>query len=217
MPFGECTITLEDVVMLLGLKISGAPITGYATMDWGALVQRLLCMTPPESMLAGGQLRMSWIDRHFSNVSIFVWQPYLELLPTLPPYCFEDSQVWRSIVLLINFHIVDHHYADRVMRQFGMVHHIPAPPIHPEKLHDLSLGGKDITDWSRMHVQFVQEWQSRLHRVWTQPACDTPHLSNSSEYMVWYRKHTRRWISPSSAKEGYVVSTNLRMYLNNYL
>nr|KYP63774.1 hypothetical protein KK1_018356 [Cajanus cajan] len=26
----------------------------------------------------------------------FVWQPYLELLPTLPPYCFEDSQVWRS-------------------------------------------------------------------------------------------------------------------------
>nr|KYP59214.1 Serine/threonine protein phosphatase 7 long form isogeny [Cajanus cajan] len=103
------------------------------------------------------------------------------------------------------------------MRQFGMVQHIPTPPIHPEKLHDLSLRGKDNTDWSRMHVQFVQEWQSRLHRVWTQPACDTPHLSNSLEYMVWYRKHTRQWISPSSAKEGYVVSTNLRMYLNNYL
>nr|KYP73172.1 Serine/threonine protein phosphatase 7 long form isogeny [Cajanus cajan] len=307
MPFGECTITLEDVAMLLGLKISGAPIIGYATMDWGALVQRLLGMTPPESMLAGGRLRMTWIDRHFSNVfehihsqeqlerytrafilriiggylltdhsssylslrylsflkdldvcgqmswgscvlanmyrelrvctnydrkeigdlgillqlwawyrfpflaprhpplstfhvplgarwnyalhkpreetkdkivkyreyfdrlkrEDFVWQPYLELLPTLPLYCFEDSQVWR--------------------------------------------------DWSRMHVQFVQEWQSRLHRVWTQPACDTPHLSNSSEYMVWYRKHTRRWISPSSAKEGFVVSTNLWMYLNNYL
>ncbi|XP_020208615.1 protein MAIN-LIKE 2-like [Cajanus cajan] len=59
MPFGECTITLEDVAMLLGLKISGAPITGYATMDWGALVQRLLGMTPLESMLASGRLRMS--------------------------------------------------------------------------------------------------------------------------------------------------------------
>nr|KYP48783.1 Serine/threonine protein phosphatase 7 long form isogeny [Cajanus cajan] len=122
----------------------------------------------------------------------FVWQPYLELLPTLPPYCFEDSQVWRSTVPLINFHIVEYHYADRVIQQFGMVQHIPAPPIHPEKLHDLSLRGKDNMDWSRMQVQFVQEWQSRLHRVWTQPACDTPHLSNSSEYMVWYRKHTRR-------------------------
>nr|KYP41967.1 Serine/threonine protein phosphatase 7 long form isogeny [Cajanus cajan] len=358
MPFGECTITLEDVAILLGLKISGAPITGYATMDWGAIVQRLLGMTPPESMLAGSRLRMSWIDRHFSDVSKhihsqeqlerytrafilriiggylltdhssslvslrylsfledldvcgqmswgscilanmyrelclatnydhkeiggsgillqlwawyrfpfiapphpplstfhvplgarwnyalhkpreetkekivkyreyfdrlkredeFVWQPYLELLPTLPPYCFEDLQVWRSTIPLINLHIVEYYYADRVMRQFGMVQHIHAPPIHSEKLHDLSLRGKDNTDWSRMHVQFVQEWQSRHDRVWTQPACDTPHLSNSSEYMVWYRKHTRRWISPSSAKEGYVVSTNLRMYLNNYL
>ncbi|XP_020202110.1 protein MAIN-LIKE 2-like [Cajanus cajan] len=69
MPFGECTITLEDVAILLGLKISGAPITGYASMDWGALVQRLLGMTTPEAMLAGGRLRMSWIDRHFSDVS----------------------------------------------------------------------------------------------------------------------------------------------------
>ncbi|XP_020203282.1 serine/threonine-protein phosphatase 7 long form homolog [Cajanus cajan] len=286
MPFGECTITLEDVAMLLGLKISRAPITRYATMDWGALVERLLGMTTPESMLVGGRLRMSWIDRHFSNVSEhihsqeqlerytrafilriiggylltdhsssfvslrylsfledldacgqmslgscmlvnmyrelcvctnydhkeiggsgilvqlwawyrfpflapphpplstfhvplgerwnyalykpreetkdkivkyrkyfdrlkredFLWQPYLELLPTLPPYCFEDSQVWRSTVPLINFHIVEYHYADRVMRQFGMVQHIPAPPIHPEKLHDLSLRGKDNMD-----------------------------------------------------------------------
>nr|KYP69594.1 Serine/threonine protein phosphatase 7 long form isogeny [Cajanus cajan] len=313
MPFGECTITLEDVAMLLGLKISGAPITGYATMDWAALVQRLLGMTPPESVLVGGRLRMSWIDRHFSDVSEhvhsqeqlerytrafilrmiggylltdhsssfvslrylalledldacghmswgscvlanmyrelcvwnralhkpkeekkdkivkyrkyfdrlkrgdFVWQPYLELLPTLPPYCFEDSQVWRSTVPLINFHIVEYHYADRVMRQFGMVQHIPAPPIHSEKLHDLSLRGKDNMDWSRMHVQFVQEWQSRFHRVWTQAACDTPHLSNNSEYMVWYRKHTKRWISPSSAKKGYVVSMSLGIYLINYI
>nr|KYP35502.1 Serine/threonine protein phosphatase 7 long form isogeny [Cajanus cajan] len=69
MPFGECTITLEDVAILLGLKISRAPITGYATMDWGALVQRLLGMTPPEAMVCGGRLRMSWIDRHFSDVS----------------------------------------------------------------------------------------------------------------------------------------------------
>ncbi|XP_020237962.1 protein MAIN-LIKE 2 [Cajanus cajan] len=69
MPFGECTITLEDVAMLLGLKIFGAPITGYATMDWVGLVQRLLSMTPPELVLVGGRLRMSWIDRHFSDVS----------------------------------------------------------------------------------------------------------------------------------------------------
>ncbi|XP_020224129.1 loricrin-like [Cajanus cajan] len=69
MSFGECTITLEDVAILLGLKISGAPITGYASMDWGALVQRLLGMTPPEAMLVGGRLRMRWIDQHFSDVS----------------------------------------------------------------------------------------------------------------------------------------------------
>lgn len=60
MPFGECIITLEDVVMLLRLKISRAPITGYTTMDWAALVQRLLGMTPLESVLVGGRLRMNW-------------------------------------------------------------------------------------------------------------------------------------------------------------
>nr|KYP49685.1 Serine/threonine protein phosphatase 7 long form isogeny [Cajanus cajan] len=103
-----------------------------------------------------------------------------------------EDVIWRSTVPLINFHIVEYHYADRVMRQFGMVQHILTPLILLEKLHDLLLRGKDNMEWSRMHVQYVEEWQSRFHCVWTQAACDTPHLSNSLEYMVWYRKHTRR-------------------------
>nr|KYP57066.1 hypothetical protein KK1_003320 [Cajanus cajan] len=59
--------------MLLGLKISSAPMTGYATIDLASLVQRLLGITPPESMLVGGCLRMNWIDFHFSNISEHVY------------------------------------------------------------------------------------------------------------------------------------------------
>nr|KYP65204.1 Serine/threonine protein phosphatase 7 long form isogeny [Cajanus cajan] len=92
------------------------------------------------------------------------------------------------------------------MRQFGMVQHIPRPPRQPDNLHDLTLRGKDDIDWRVQHAVFLHEWETRLDRVWTQEACTTTRLSSNSEYMVWYKRHTRRWIGLITAKHGYVVS-----------
>ncbi|MFQ6623622.1 hypothetical protein Gotur_004316, partial [Gossypium turneri] len=43
LPCGECTITLEDVSLQLGLPVDGYPVTGSAqSSDWGAVCYELL-------------------------------------------------------------------------------------------------------------------------------------------------------------------------------
>ena len=37
LPIGEMTITLQDVAMILGLRIHGPPITGTCDIDWSLL------------------------------------------------------------------------------------------------------------------------------------------------------------------------------------
>nr|KYP38834.1 Serine/threonine protein phosphatase 7 long form isogeny [Cajanus cajan] len=325
MTFGECTITLEDVSVLLGLKVHGDPITGCSTYRWVSLIEDLLGIIPPTNAIKGGRLKMSWVDQYFSDVSMhvhsvqqmeryarayilrllgdldrcgqlswgsavladlyrelcvatnydhkeisgacvllqlwawyrmpyfaplmrplnivgvplgarwnsalhapreeqkktivqirdaldkmkdkdFVWQPYFQYFYSLPSYCVENTNIWRASVPLIDFHIIEYHHPDRVMRQFGMVQHIPRPPRQPDNLHDLTLRGKDDIDWRVQHAIFVHEWETRLDCIWTQDSCTTTHLSSNSEYMVWYKRHTRRWIGHITAKQGYVVS-----------
>ncbi|CAL0335050.1 unnamed protein product [Lupinus luteus] len=38
MPFGECTITLQDVAILLGLPINGIEVVGSTHSDWPTIV-----------------------------------------------------------------------------------------------------------------------------------------------------------------------------------
>ncbi|XP_043805078.1 serine/threonine-protein phosphatase 7 long form homolog [Manihot esculenta] len=58
-----------------------------------------------------------------------VWEPYSdELLASLPLYCTQGRDIWRAVVPLICFHVVEWHQPDRVLRQFGMQQSIPHPP-----------------------------------------------------------------------------------------
>ena len=43
----ECTVTLQDVEVLVGLPVNGEPITDQRHDDWLHVFQELLSVTPP--------------------------------------------------------------------------------------------------------------------------------------------------------------------------
>ncbi|MBA0764262.1 hypothetical protein Gotri_013624, partial [Gossypium trilobum] len=65
LPCGECTITLEDVQLQLGLSVDGSVLTGFAqSADWGAICYDLLGAIPDN--IYGGQIDMSCLRETFS-------------------------------------------------------------------------------------------------------------------------------------------------------
>ena len=125
-----------------------------------------------------------------------VWTPYTDaVLVSLPPYCLRDGDIWRSVCPLIHFHIVEHHYPDRVLRQFGMMQDIPEPrPIYQE-LHDTDRRGRGVQDWGQTHRVYVQQWGSR-HTSVVAGGLLQGRLEAGDPYMTWYQSITRRLIQP---------------------
>ncbi|KAH9602912.1 hypothetical protein KSS87_013902 [Heliosperma pusillum] len=65
---GEATVTLQDVQVLLGLRIRGDVVTGSAACNWRALIYELLGQTPGEEDLKGASLRIGWLTENFSGL-----------------------------------------------------------------------------------------------------------------------------------------------------
>ena len=53
MKCGECTITLQDVSVLLGLCMNGLPSIGPTNLDWADLYEELLGVRSEECELQG--------------------------------------------------------------------------------------------------------------------------------------------------------------------
>ncbi|KAJ9672563.1 hypothetical protein PVL29_025969 [Vitis rotundifolia] len=49
LPIGEMTVTLQDVAVILGLRIHRPPTTGTCDIDWSLLCFELLSVVPPPS------------------------------------------------------------------------------------------------------------------------------------------------------------------------
>uniref|UniRef100_A0A2N9IJ12 Aminotransferase-like plant mobile domain-containing protein n=1 Tax=Fagus sylvatica TaxID=28930 RepID=A0A2N9IJ12_FAGSY len=124
-----------------------------------------------------------------------VWQPYINA--NLPDYCLRGREIWRTMVPLICVHIVEMHCPDRVLRQFGMQQSIPRPINTYVTLHAVTLRKKE-TDWTKKWESHVDTWNNRLEHVITSDIVSDP-MSYNDEYMVWYRRITRRYISKQSA------------------
>ncbi|CAL1397890.1 unnamed protein product [Linum trigynum] len=67
LPFGEVTITLEDVATLTGLPIDGDPvIVDIPDEEWSAMCVRLLGQSPTE--VSRGAVRISWLRDEFNRL-----------------------------------------------------------------------------------------------------------------------------------------------------
>jgi hypothetical protein len=128
-----------------------------------------------------------------------VWQPYSdEVIADLSEYYTVGKEIWWTVAPLICFHIVEKHYPDQVMRQFGMQQHIPSDVNTDEKLHLIDLCRQGQKNWKHSHAPHIEFWQNcRKHIASTDPQVGL--MDNNDEYMKWYRRIIHRFISPMGA------------------
>ncbi|KAF1869304.1 hypothetical protein Lal_00018396 [Lupinus albus] len=69
LPCGECTITLEDVSLQIGMNINGLSVTGPAYFDWNEMCRELLGKVPiVEEDMRGCELKLTWLVDNFSQL-----------------------------------------------------------------------------------------------------------------------------------------------------
>jgi len=68
MPLGETTVTLEDVSLQLGMLIDGEPVTDGSSGNLLQLCQNLLGDIPPENMITGNRIKLSWLNSKFREL-----------------------------------------------------------------------------------------------------------------------------------------------------
>lgn len=70
---GECTITLEDVAIQLGLRADGKPIIGPTQFDWKDMCYTYLDVVPPKGdAIVGSMIKLKWLC---DNMSLLLEQP----------------------------------------------------------------------------------------------------------------------------------------------
>ncbi|MFQ6649338.1 hypothetical protein Gotur_022385 [Gossypium turneri] len=67
----ECTVTLEDVTLQLGLPVDGSAVTGVSMIsEPAALCYNLLGVSPGDAESKFMGLRFSWLEANFEHLSI---------------------------------------------------------------------------------------------------------------------------------------------------
>ncbi|CAK9166390.1 unnamed protein product [Ilex paraguariensis] len=131
-----------------------------------------------------------------------IWQPYnKEVLALLPLYCLSGQDMWMTRSPLICFAVVEWHFPDRVMRQFGLKQGIPEACDTGKELHATDRRGRSGCDWRAAHRSFVDKWEQRREHIVTGEALHHP-IDLHDPYMVWYNSITRRLIGPPIDRPG---------------
>ena len=73
LPCGECTVTLEDVAILLGLRIDGLPVIGStnpSTITLQNMCDELLGGRPGQHDIEGSEIKLTWLTLHLGSLHI---------------------------------------------------------------------------------------------------------------------------------------------------
>ncbi|XP_030942760.1 serine/threonine-protein phosphatase 7 long form homolog [Quercus lobata] len=138
-----------------------------------------------------------------------VWEPYRNYLRSQPAYCTAGQRIWRSIVPLIHFWVVEGHHPEHVLRQFGMKQGIPGNVDTSIELHKITLQGKHEKDWARIHAPHIAKWAVHA-RIADAPAFHGE-MNYNDEYLVWFRPRTIRHITKETSYWDTLVESQLHI------
>ena len=68
LPQGECTITLQDIAMLIGLPVDVDVVTGSICLDWRHVCYSLLGLIPGDTDIDGQRLHLTWLSQSFPTL-----------------------------------------------------------------------------------------------------------------------------------------------------
>ena len=133
-----------------------------------------------------------------------VWEPYRNYLGSLPAYFTAGQHIWKSIVPLIHFWVVEGHHPERVLRQFMMKQGILVDVDTSTELHKITLQGKQHKNWAQEHATHIAKWAAHA------TIADAPpfhwEMSYNDEYMVWFRPRTLCHITKETSYWDTLVS-----------
>ena len=126
-----------------------------------------------------------------------VQEPYINYLGSLPAYCTTGQHIWRSIIPLIHFWVVEGHHPERVLRQFRMKEGIPVDVDTSTEIHKITLQGKLDRNLAEVHATHITRWDAHT------AIADAPpfhrEMSYNDQYMVWFCPYTLRHITKETS------------------
>ncbi|KAD2394326.1 hypothetical protein E3N88_41303 [Mikania micrantha] len=215
LPFGEVTITFQDVQVLWGLSVNGHVVSG---IDYVCPIEEnlakcveLLGFTPQQNDTTGGRIKLSRILREIK--SDFPENPTeLETKSMHGNIVFGQRDIWSDVlatnvgmgknymreritcmspILYFDFDSTKP-YGARVTRQFNILQKIPnALPIDKtghKRLHALTRQGKANKGWRREHHHYMQAWDGRFFNEVNGEFNNV--ASVSIDYMQWFWERT---------------------------
>ncbi|RVW29435.1 Serine/threonine-protein phosphatase 7 long form-like [Vitis vinifera] len=189
MPVGEMTITLQDVAILLGLRVHGHPVTGSTDIDWHALCEELLGVRPAETDIRGasltlGSATLAHLYRELCRASLDSAESIAGPLHLLQLWSWERLHVGRPSRSLPHAPVpIDERFPPDALGSRWRI-----PLSHTDTPHHVLVTYRDEFDRQRS--------DQGDHIVTAAPI--GPHMDYHAPYMTWYRRITRRFITPMS-------------------